>query len=100
MTLASLWQLATHWQQGEAAKLETSCEAGSLNIQENAKLGHPDLLYFHHPFASPFKLRSPSQLCRQERRRHAAKTNVDIPKSTQNLSAEDTASSKGAENQK
>ena len=41
MALASFWQLARHWQQGEAAKLEMSCEAGSLNIQLNPKLGHP-----------------------------------------------------------
>ena len=41
MALASFWHLARHWQQGEAAQLEMSCEAGSLNIQLNPKLGHP-----------------------------------------------------------
>ena len=41
VALASLWHLARHWQQGEAAKLEMSGEAGSLNIQLNPKLGHP-----------------------------------------------------------
>ena len=45
MALASLWHLARHWQQGEAAKLEMSGEAGSLNIQLNPKLGHPLLNY-------------------------------------------------------
>ena len=60
VALASFWQLARHWQQGEAAKLEMSCEAGSLNIQLNAKFGHPDLLQFHHPSAPPCKKKSPS----------------------------------------
>ena len=64
-----------------------SCEAGSLNIQLNAKLRHPDLPHFHHPSAPPCKRKSPSQFCLQERRRHAAKTNVEKAKSTQNLSA-------------
>ena len=42
VALASFWHLARYyWQQGEAAKLEMSCEAGSLNIQLNPKLGHP-----------------------------------------------------------
>ena len=31
--LASFWHLARHWQQGEAANLEMSCEAGSLSLQ-------------------------------------------------------------------
>ena len=98
VALASFWQLARHRQQCEAAKLETSCEAGSLHIQLNAKLGHPDLLHFHHPSAPPCTRKSPSQLRRQERRRHVAKTNVDIAKSTQNLSAKDIAPNKEAEN--
>ena len=80
VALASFWQLARHWQQGDAAKIEMSCEAGSLNTQLNAKLGHPDL--------------------RKEGRRHAAKTNIQGAKSTQNLSAEDFAPSKEAENPK
>ena len=79
-------KLARHWQHGETAKLEMSCENGSLNIRLNAKLGLPDLLHFHHPSAPPCKRKSPSQLRRQERRLHAAETNVDIAMSTQNLS--------------
>ena len=55
VALASFWQLTRHWQQGEIAKLEMSCEAGSLNIQLNAKIGHPDLLHFHHPSVPPCK---------------------------------------------
>ena len=58
--------LATGW------SLEMSCEAGSLNIQLIAKLGHPDLLSFHHHYAPPCKRKSPSQLRQQDRRRHAA----------------------------
>ena len=41
VALASFWHLATPWPQGEAAKLEMSCEAGSLYIQLNPKPGHP-----------------------------------------------------------
>ena len=77
VALASFWQLTRHWQQGEIAKLEMSCEAGSLNIQLNAKLGHPDLLHFHHPSAPPCKKKSHSQPRRQERGHHAAKPNVE-----------------------
>ena len=93
LALASFRHLAGHWQQGEDAKLEMSCEARSLNIQLNAELGHPDLLHFHHPSAPPCKRKSPLQLRRQERRRYAAQTNVYIAKSTQNLSAQDIAPS-------
>ena len=100
MALSSFWQLARHWQQGEAAKLDMSCEAGSLNIQQNAKLGHPDLLHFHNPSAHPCKTKSPSQLCQQERRRHAAKTNVEEAKLTQKCYADDIAPSKEAANPK
>ena len=100
MTLASFLQLARHWQQGEVTKLEMSYEARSLNIQLNAKLRHPDLLCFHHPSAPPCKRKSPSQLRRQERRRHAVKTNAEEAKSTHNLGAEDFAPSNEAEEQK
>ena len=48
VALASFWQLARHRQLGEAAKPELPCEDGSLNIQLNAKRGHPDLLHFIH----------------------------------------------------
>ena len=88
VALSSFWQLARHWQQGKAAKLEMSCEAGSLHIQLNAKLGNSDLLHFHRPSAPPCKRKSPSQLRRQECRRHAAKTDVEEAKSKQSLSAE------------
>ena len=93
VALTSFWQLVRHWQQGETAKLEMSCEAGSLNIQLNAKPGHPDLLPFHHPSAPSCKRKYPSQLGRQERRRTAAKTKVEEAKSAQYLSAKDIAPS-------
>ena len=63
----------------QGATLEISCEARSPNIQLNDKLGHPDLLPFHHPSA---QIKSPSQLRRQGRRHHAAKANVEEAKST------------------
>ena len=100
VALASFWQLARHWKHGEAAALDMSCEAGSLNIQQNAKLGHPDLLHFHNTSAHPCKTKFPSQLCQQERRRHAAKTNVEEAKLTQNFNADDIAPSKEAEKPK
>ena len=100
VALASFWQLVRHWQHGEIAKLEMSCEAGSLNIQKKANLGHPDLLHFHHPSAPPCKTKSPSQLRRQERTRHAAKTNVEEAKCTHNLIADNIAPSKEAEKPK
>ena len=55
VALASFWQLARHWPQGEAAKLKMSCEAESLNIQLNANLRHSDLLHFHYPYSPPLK---------------------------------------------
>ena len=66
----------------------------------NAKLGHSDLLHFHCPSAPPCKRKSPSQLRRQECRRHAAKINVEEAKPTQNLRAENIASSIEAEKPK
>ena len=62
VALASFWQLARHPQQGEAEELKMSCEARSINIRLNDKLGHPDLLPFHHPSAPSYKRKSPSQL--------------------------------------
>ena len=76
------------------------CEAGSLNIYLNAKLRHSDLLDFYYPSAPHCKRKSTSQLRRQERRHHAAKTNVEEAKSTQNLRAENIAPSKEAEKPK
>ena len=32
VALASFWQLARHWQQGEDTKLQMSCEAGTPDI--------------------------------------------------------------------
>ena len=81
VALVSFLQVARHWQDGEAAKLEITCQAGSLNIQLNTKLRHPDLLHFHHPSASP-------PLYLQESMRHAAKINAEEAKSSQNISAD------------
>ena len=100
VAIASFWQLARHWQLGEAAKLEIPCEAGSLNVQLNAKISHPCLIHFHHPSAPTCKRKSPSLYCPQEHRCHAAKTNDGEAKSTHNLSAEDIAPSKKAEKPK
>ena len=53
VALASFWQLARHWKQGDNAKLELSCQAGSLELQLSAKLGHPDHLHFPNPPPHP-----------------------------------------------
>ena len=83
VAVASFWQLARHWKQGEKAKLELSCGDGSLHMQLSAVLGHPDQPHFPHssppqppspPFSAPKKKKSPSQLRRQERRRQEALT--------------------------
>ena len=73
VALLSFWQLARHWKQGDIAKLELSCEAGSLHIQLSAKLGHPDHIHFPQSLgSSSWKKKSPSQLRRQECRRQQA----------------------------
>lgn len=76
VALAGFWQLARHWKNGEKAKIELSCDAGSLHMQLSAVLGHPDQPHFPHPPPPPptssLKRKSPSQLRRQERRRDGA----------------------------
>ena len=80
VAVTSFWQLARHWKQGDKAKLELSCEDGSLHMQLSALLGHPDQLHFphppppHHASTPPVKKKSPSQLRRQERRKCQAET--------------------------
>ena len=81
VAVSSFWQLARHWKQGDKAKLELTCEDGSLHMQLSAALGHPDHPHFPHPPPPPppapsppilKKKKSPSQLRRQERRRQEA----------------------------
>ena len=76
VALAGFWQLARHWKNGDKAKIELSCEAGSLHMQLSAVLGHPDQPHFPDPPPPPstssLKRKSPSQLRRQERRRDDA----------------------------
>ena len=78
MAVTSFWQLARHWNQGDKAKLELSCEDGNLHMQLSAVLGHPDQPHFPRPpppqapFPPPKKTKSPSQLRRQERRQREA----------------------------
>ena len=73
VAVSSFWQLARHWKSGQKAKLELTCEDGSLNLQLSAVLGHPDHVSFPTPSFPPpqfsFKRKSPSQLGRKERRR-------------------------------
>ena len=82
VAVSSFWQLARHWKQGDKAKLELTCEDGSLHMQLSAVLGHPDHPNFPHPPPPPpppapsppilKKKKSPSLLRRQERRRQEA----------------------------
>ena len=46
VALAGFWQIARHWKNGDKAKIELSCEAGSLYMQLSAMLGHPDQPHF------------------------------------------------------
>ena len=85
VAVTSFWQLARHWKQGDKAKLELSCEDGSLHMQLSAVLGHPDLPHFPPPSPprppssppAPKKKKSPAQLRRQERRQQEAQTKAD-----------------------
>ena len=52
VAVASFWQLARHWKQGDKAKLELTCEDGSLHMQLSAALNHPDHRHFPHPPSS------------------------------------------------
>ena len=75
VAVASFWQLARHWKQGEKAEFQLSCEDGTLHMQMSAELGHPDKPHFPQPPQAPqtvhhsCKRKSPSQLRRQERRK-------------------------------
>ena len=87
VAVSSFWQLARHWKQGDKAKLELSCEGGSLQMQLSAVLGHPDRPHFPHPPPhphhapspplAPVKKKSPSQLRCQERRKCEAEEKAD-----------------------
>ena len=88
VAVSSFWQLARHWNQGTKAKLELSCEDGSLHMQLSAVLGHPDQPHFphppppHHPPPPPqppllTKKKTPSQLRRQEQRQCEARKKAD-----------------------
>ena len=46
VAISGFWQLARHWHQGAKAKLELSCEDGSLHMKLSAVLGQPDLPHF------------------------------------------------------
>ena len=74
VAFSSLWQLARHWKHGDTAKLELSCEAGSLHMQMTAKLDHADSLHFPQSFTP--KKKYPSQLRGQERRKQEALSNA------------------------
>jgi hypothetical protein len=90
VAVATFWQLARHWKNGEKAKLELSCEGESLHIQLSAKLGPPEQQHFPDPpqIIPPVKKKSPSQLRRQERRRQEA--NSKTKPSTTKESEQDT----------
>ena len=49
VVVASFWQHARHWKQGDKAKLELVCEDGSLHIKLSADLGHPDQQHLPPP---------------------------------------------------
>jgi hypothetical protein len=82
VAVSSFWQLARHWNQDDKAKLELSCEGGTLQLQLSAVLGHQERPHFLHPPSShppppvhppppsvqpKQKNKSPSKIRRQER---------------------------------
>ena len=81
VAVATFWQLARHWKNGDKAKLELSCEGESLHIQLSARLGPPEQQHFPDPppIIPPVKKKSPSQLRRQERRRQDANSKTKPP---------------------
>ena len=100
VAVSSFWQLARHWNQGDKAKLELSCENRSLHMQLSAVLGHPDQPHFPHPppphspphppppsFPPVPKKKSPSQLRRQERRQYEASINSQRAASKESASS-------------
>ena len=42
VAVGSFWEIARHWKNGDKAKLELSCEDGSLLMELSALLGLPD----------------------------------------------------------
>ena len=81
VAVATFWQLARHWKNGDKAKLELlSCEGESLYIQLSARLGPPEQQHFPDPpqIIPSVKKKSPSQLRRQERRRQEALSKANL----------------------
>ena len=74
VAVATFWQLARHWKNGDKAKLELSCEGESLHKQLSAVLGHPEQQHFPDPPPTNLssKRKSSSQLHRQARRQQEA----------------------------
>ena len=118
VAVSSFWQLARHWNQSDKAKLELSCENGSLHMQLSAVLSHPDQPHFpppphspHHPPPPSFppapKKKSRSQLRRQKRRKNETSIKSQRAASKESASsnldngmASETAASSSAETEK
>ena len=84
---------------GGKANLELSCEDGNLYMQLSAVLGHPDQPHFPHPpphqhpppphsFPPQKKMKSPSHLRRQDRRKHEALARAEEDESVPTEEAE------------
>ena len=109
VAVSSFWQLARHWNQGDKAKLELSCEDGGLHMHLSVVLGHPDQPHFPHPpphhspphpppsFPPPPKKKSPSQLRRQERRQNEASSKESATTNVGSGAADKTATSSAGE---
>ena len=109
VAVSSFWQLARHWNQGQKAKLELSCEGGSLHMQLSAVLGHPEQPHFPHPppahppppvhpstppVQPKQKKKSPSKMRRQERRHLEASKSKENNMILREASEKDTPNSK------
>ena len=104
VAVATFWQLARHWKNGEKAKLELSFEGESLHIQLSAKLGPPEQQHFPDPppIIPSVKNKSPNQLRRQQQRQHEAvsKANLATTKESEQDASENITVVKEAEQSK
>ena len=102
VAVATFWQLARHWKNGDKAKLELlSCEGESLYMQLSARLGPPEQQHFPNPppIIPSVKQKSPNQLRRQEQRQQEAvsKANLATTKESEQDASENITVVKEAE---
>ena len=61
LQVTHFWQFATHWSNGDQAKMNMSCEDGKLHFEFHADIDHPDQQQLSNNTTkkkSPSKIRS------------------------------------------